>query len=823
MPNSRPTHALLFASAAAASLTLAPLSDVFAYDFTETLRPASFYEALVPPLGSFDSVAAAFTAVAAAYSNSCTYPLTCELSNLRPCAQQTQHIWGEPTQWCWDWKQFYFGQPWRSGTNGTGISLVSVCPHTHSMVNIVTGTGTVADPRRTQRRCELRRQPKVAPKECGKGNPIYPDSGTKAERFAAYTSGGDGSLFFEFSYSSSFRSFRNPLSLSFVAPNGSTGGPCKYGVARFWDQSIGNYTNRVRCFEEMELTPNKAVFTDLNGVREELTVSNGAGESSLAYRTTQLRSIQYAGNQAWLLSFRDENRMMVFDALGRVLLDQNINGRAREMLYAADGSVRISNQHGRAIFLSSASQPSVLTDPAGSLVLFEHAETGLNKVTFQDGTSRSFFYDEPNRVTNPAIAGRLTGILDEKNVRYASFSYEERRAVSTERAGGVGKYSIVDGRTSGAGTITLVDPIGTTQTMMYAVQGGLSRAVSSNQASGSGCSSSTSASAYDPNGNLARRDDFNGNRTCFFNDPQRNLELVRIEGQASALACDSSSELPANARKVSTIWHPEWRLPVKVAEPGRITTFVYNGQPDVFDGNVVASCAPAGAMLPDGKPLVLLCRQVEQATTDANGSSAFATALQSKAPLRQQSWTYNRFGQVLTHDGPRTDIADVTTYVHYSDTAFAGAGNGALGHFVGDLQSVTNAEGKITQYVSYDKHGHPREVVDPNGVTTNYNYDARQRLISSSTAGETTVYEYWPTGLLRRVTQPDGSFQAYGYDDAHRLVSVTDNLGNSVTYTLDNLGNRTAEEVKDPGNVLRRALARSIDALGRVQQVTGRE
>ncbi|NJN00130.1 MAG: RHS repeat protein [Aquincola sp.] len=108
-------------------------------------------------------------------------------------------------------------------------------------------------------------------------------------------------------------------------------------------------------------------------------------------------------------------------------------------------------------------------------------------------------------------------------------------------------------------------------------------------------------------------------------------------------------------------------------------------------------------------------------------------------------------------------------------------------------------------------------------MTTNYTYDARQRLISSSTAGETTVYEYWPTGLLRRVTQPDGSFQAYGYDDAHRLVSVTDNLGNSVTYTLDNLGNRTTEEVKDPGNVLRRALARSIDALGRVQQVTGRE
>jgi YD repeat-containing protein len=74
------------------------------------------------------------------------------------------------------------------------------------------------------------------------------------------------------------------------------------------------------------------------------------------------------------------------------------------------------------------------------------------------------------------------------------------------------------------------------------------------------------------------------------------------------------------------------------------------------------------------------------------------------------------------------------------------------------------------------------------------------------------------------VTQPDGvSFVQYGYDDAHRLTTVSDNLGNSITYTLDNLGNRTAEEVKDPGNALRRQLTRSIDALGRVQQITGRQ
>jgi YD repeat-containing protein len=92
-----------------------------------------------------------------------------------------------------------------------------------------------------------------------------------------------------------------------------------------------------------------------------------------------------------------------------------------------------------------------------------------------------------------------------------------------------------------------------------------------------------------------------------------------------------------------------------------------------------------------------------------------------------------------------------------------------------------------------------------------------------SVAGQTTTYEYWPTGLLKKVTQPDGGWVAYGYDDAHRLTDVSDNLGNSVHYTLDNSGNRTKEETKDPSGALALQLSRVMDALSRVQQTTGRE
>jgi hypothetical protein len=55
------------------------------------------------------------------------------------------------------------------------------------------------------------------------------------------------------------------------------------------------------------------------------------------------------------------------------------------------------------------------------------------------------------------------------------------------------------------------------------------------------------------------------------------------------------------------------------------------------------------------------------------------------------------------------------------------------------------------------------------------------------------------------------------------LVAVYDHLGNRIDYTLDNAGNRTAENAQDPGGVLRKQLARTMDALGRVQQATGQE
>jgi YD repeat-containing protein len=150
----------------------------------------------------------------------------------------------------------------------------------------------------------------------------------------------------------------------------------------------------------------------------------------------------------------------------------------------------------------------------------------------------------------------------------------------------------------------------------------------------------------------------------------------------------------------------------------------------------------------------------------------------------------------------------------------------AIGHMAGDLQSITNAAGHVTQYTQYDRAGRVRQMIDPKGVVTDTTYTPRGWISSTTVtppggAARTTTYSYDNAGQLTGVVMPDASTLAYSYDAAHRLTGVTDAKGNTVTYTLDNMGNRVGEQVKDPQGNLQRNITRVYDALNRIQQTTG--
>lgn len=472
-------------------------------------------------------------------------------------------------------------------------------------------------------------------------------------------------------------------------------------------------------------------------------------------------------------------------------------GRQIEFQYNADGLIEsIKDRHGTI-------QASYQYDSKRNLVSRTNAASDTHVFKYELA---------PDKGEGAADTHRMTEYIGESGKKIASWKYDSAgRALESANALGVKDASIV----YGAGAARVVDSSGQSTNVTFSKVASIARPTSFDSPSRLGITGTHSRRGYDTRGNVLWSEDFNNVRRCAAFGSVRNLEVVRVSGLAKDAACTVTSDgavLPAGSRKTSTQWHPVWRLATKVAEPRRLTTKVYNGQPDPFNGGAIASCVLGNTTLPDGSPIVVLCKQVEQATTDANGAQGFAAAVETNVPARVEQWTYNQYGQVLTAKDP---LGNTTTNAYYPDTS--------ADHTMGDLATVNNALNQKTTYTKYNPAGQWLEMKDANGVVTTRAFDLRQRLTSSSTAGLTTSYDYWPTGLLKTVTLPDTSAVNYGYDDAHRLTSVTDNLGNKITYTLDNSGNRIGENVTDPAGKLAKTLTRVPDALNRIQQVTGRE
>lgn len=405
-----------------------------------------------------------------------------------------------------------------------------------------------------------------------------------------------------------------------------------------------------------------------------------------------------------------------------------------------------------------------ITDPAGNVVNYVHGGYGnsgnLTKVTYQDGATRQYAYGAIDY-------SALTGITDEVNVQYVTFTYTSLgdHVLTTQLAGGVGSYSFgyaENNNAGSSGSVSVTDPLGTTRTYNQQLNWGVYRTAGVSSPC-VGCNEDASR-VFDSNSNITSRTDFSGNQTTYSYDPATNRELSRTEAYGTA-----------NARTITTQWSTDYSVPTLITEPNRTTAFSYDG-----NGN-------------------LLTKTLTDTTATPNVS-------------RTWTYTYDNYGRMLTADGPRTDVSDVTTYTYYTCTT---------GFECGEVQTVTDAAGNVTTYDSYNAYGQPLSMTDPNGVITTLVYDARMRLISRTTGGETTAFAYYPTGLLQAVTLPDGSSVRYTYDGAHRLIQVKDGAGNSLQYALDAMGNHIGESAYDPNNVLSRALSRVYNTLNELSQSVG--
>ncbi len=515
----------------------------------------------------------------------------------------------------------------------------------------------------------------------------------------------------------------------------------------------------------------------------------------------------------------------VYDATG--LLKEVYDSAGRKLLYlqysdattpadvapVAGLLLTVGDASGRTLSFKydASSRLTTMMLPDGASQTFGYNPAGqLASVTYPDATSKGYIYNET--ANSPTVSGTsfLTGIVDEKGVRYETIKFDyNHRAYHAEFAGGVDTTTLDYAASTWKGTlpVTVKGPLGATSKLGFVDTGkGRLMPAGGSAACGDQCNQPYKAMTYDVNGYPASVTDFKGitTRTTYTAD---GLLAEQVD------AVDTPQQ-----RTTTTTWDSALRLPLS---------------------RVVKNSAGVAVSSSSWKYNALGLEVARCEVDPANSAAvAYACGTATNAPAGVRQWTTAycsavdatqcpQVGLVLAEDGPRSDVQDVTRYSYY--LAADESGCGVLGgscHRAGDLQSETNALGQVTTRLAYDRNGRVSRLRDVTGTIHDFGYSTRGKLTSiternsvdgaASTNDRVTSLSYDATGNVASVADPDGVSLSYAYDDAHRLVQINDGAGNNIRYTLDVAGNRTKEEVFDAGGGLKRSLSRVYNKLGQL-------
>lgn len=505
----------------------------------------------------------------------------------------------------------------------------------------------------------------------------------------------------------------------------------------------------------------------------------------------------------------------VYDAAGKKLLSLQYSDATTpaDVAPVAGLLLTVGDASGRTLSFKydASSRLTTMMLPDGASQTFGYNPAGqLASVTYPDATSKGYIYNET--ANSPTVAGTsfLTGIVDEKGVRYETIKFDyTHRAYHAEFAGGVDTTTLDYAASTWKGTlpVTVKGPLGATSKLGFVDTGkGRLMPAGGSAACGDQCNQPYKAMTYDVNGYPASVTDFKGitTRTTYTAD---GLLAEQVD------AVDTPQQ-----RTTTTTWDSALRSPLSrvVKNSAGVavssSSWKYNAL-----GLEVARC------------------EVDPANSAAVGYVC-GTATNAPAGVRQWTTAYcsavdathcPQIGLVLAEDGPRSDVRDVTGYSYYLTADESGCGVlGGSCHRAGDLQTETNALGQVTTRLAYDRNGRVSRLRDATGTIHDFGYSTRGKLTSiterSSVDGtaftndRVTSLSYDATGNVASVVDPDGVSLSYTYDDAHRLVQINDGAGNHIRYTLDVAGNRTKEEVFDAGGGLKRSLSRVYNKLGQL-------
>jgi RHS repeat-associated protein len=430
--------------------------------------------------------------------------------------------------------------------------------------------------------------------------------------------------------------------------------------------------------------------------------------------------------------------------------------------------------------------------PDGSLVNYAYdTADNMQSVQYADGTTRTYHYNEAG-FSDANDPNALTGISD-NGQRYATFAYDNKGRVRlSQLQTGAGPVDKTELSYTGDSQVAVSGPNGETRNYALSSTTGYRKVMSVAALNGSTSNTYTGALVYEQRDKL--------------------LNVTRYEYSADGSYASARYDAfgTPQERKTVTLRDNFYRVSsiLTQAKSGasyvtkQEQSFAYNDRTQVVTHTVK-------------DPVTLLTRTTNTAYCEQPDIDAGIC---------------NSVFLVKSVNGARTDVADITSYTYRTaNDASCVSAPLTCPYRKGQLWKMTNALGQVFETLSYNMYGKPTSIKDFNGVITDFEYTVRGWMTARKVRGadgavetddQMTRIEYWPTGQVKKVIQSDGAFTAYAYDGAYRLTGISDNAGNSITYTLNGAGDRTMEDTKDVGGVLQRTLSRTYNTLGQLQTVT---
>jgi RHS repeat-associated protein len=497
--------------------------------------------------------------------------------------------------------------------------------------------------------------------------------------------------------------------------------------------------------------------------RVELTID---GSTTYVFnQTARLTTIRFRGGYEQAITY-DANgrRSIVADSLGRTLAFSYDNyGYLSEV--TAVGT-RVYKYRYKTTIDTSALEAQ---HPGVDFSRARNSSNVLEKVILPDDTAGTDA-DNPTITYHYEIASDptlLTGMTDERGIRYASWGYDaQKRAISSTHAGGADNTTLTFDDVGNKVTVT--NALGKQAQYHYGFVNSSARRLTSIQGQASAnCPSSTQSFTYDANSFVASVTDEEGRVTTYVNDAR---------GRATSVTRGSGSATPSTT---TMSWHPLWDVQTQIVEPGRTSDLVWN-------------------TLGQLSSLTQTDTTTQTVPYSTNGQT------------RVWAYTYGPAGLLLTADGPLPGSGDTVTYT-YNPQGF--------------VSTITNEVGHVTTVDMVNERGQPTLVTDPNGIKTALTYDARGRLLTTTTdstgTAAVTSFTYDGAGQITRITLPNGSWQNFTYDNARRLTVVANNTGETITYVRDALGGATSITRKTSGGATTFSRTQVFDELGRLLRGLG--